>query len=165
MSLGKLQVTTPSDREIAMIRTFDAPRYLVYRAMTEPELVKRWLGAFGGWTLDTCEIDLRVGGSFRYVWQNANGQQMGMGGTYQEIVPDERIVNTERFDDAWYEGEAVGTLVLVEQDGQTTATTTLRYQSQEVRDTVLKTPMETGVGASYDQMDQVLASLQSEEAV
>lgn len=159
-----LQVTTPSDREIAMIRTFDAPKRLVFRALTEPELVRRWLGVFGGWTLATCEIDLRVGGRYRYVWQNTDGQQMGMGGTYREIVPGERIVNTELFDDAWYEGEAEGTAVLVERDGRTTLTTTVRYQSKEVRDAVLKTPMETGVGASYDQMEKVLATLEEEAA-
>src|SRR6267143_1460851 len=95
----KLQITTPTDREIAMTRVFDAPRRLVYDALTRPELVKRWLGVFGGWSLDVCEIDLKVGGKYRYVWCNADGREMGMGGVYREIVPNERIVNTEKFDD------------------------------------------------------------------
>src|ERR1700738_5300868 len=98
----KLQVSTPSDREIAMTRVFDAPRRLVFDAYTKPELLKRWLGVVGGWALDVCEVDLRVGGKYRWVWRGANGQEMGMGGVYREIVPGERIVSTELFDDAWY---------------------------------------------------------------
>ena len=156
---GTLQVTTPSDREIAMTRVFDAPRRLVYDAVTRPELVKRWLGAFGGHTMEVCEIDLKVGGKYRYVWRNPDGSKMGMGGVYKEIVPQQRIVNTERFDEAWYPGEAVGTLTLTEQGGKTTMTTTVLYESKAARDGVLKSPMETGVAASYDVLDGVLASL------
>ena len=154
---GKLQVTTPSEREIAMTRVFDAPRRLVYDAHTKPELVKRWLGVFGGWSLAVCEIDLRVGGSYRYVWRRDSGTEMGMGGVYREIVPGERIVATELFDDPWYEGEAVGTTTFVEEGGKTTLTTTVLYASREVRDAVLKTPMETGVAASYDKLEELLA--------
>ena len=154
---GKLQVTTPSEREIAMTRVFDAPRRLVYDAHTKPELVKRWLGVFGGWSLAVCEIDLRVGGSYRYVWRRDSGTEMGMGGVYREIVPGERIVATEMFDDPWYEGEAVGTTTFVEEGGKTTLTTTVLYASREVRDAVLKTPMETGVAASYDKLEELLA--------
>src|SRR5215471_3892683 len=127
-----LQVTTPSDREIAMTRDFDAPRALVWDAFTKPELLKRWLGVFGGWSLDVCEIDLRVGGSYRYVWRGPGGAEMGMRGSYLEIARSERIVNTEKFDQPWYPGEAQGTLVLVEKDGRTVATTTVRYPSREV---------------------------------
>ena len=83
---------------------------------------------------------------------------MGMGGVYREIVRPERLVATEKFDDPWYEGEALDTTVFVEQDGRTTATTTVRYASQEVRDAVLKTPMASGVAESYDKLDRVLAS-------
>lgn len=155
---GNLKVTTPSDREIAMTRVFDAPRRLVYDAHTKPELVKQWLGVFGGWSLDVCEIDLRVGGTFRYVWRGTDGKEMGMRGVYREIVPAERIVATEDFDDPWYEGEAVGTTVFVEQGGKTTLTTTVRYASKEVRDSVLKTPMEHGLAASYDRLEGILAA-------
>jgi len=160
-NVGALQITTPSEREIAMIRSFDAPRHLVYEAYTQPELVKRWLGGggdFGGWSFEVCEIDLQVGGKYRYVWRNVNGQEMGMGGVYLEIVPAERIVNTEVFDQAWYDGEAEATVEFVEKDGKTTVTQTMRYASQEVRDAILKSPMETGVAASYDKLEEVLAS-------
>lgn len=159
MDRGTLKVSTPSDREIAMTRVFDAPSALVFEAYTRPELLKRWLGVFGGWTLDVCEIDLRVGGAYRYVWRNVNGQEMGMGGTYREIVPAKRIVSTEKFDDPWYEGEAVGTVDLVEEGGKTTLIMTVRYASKEVRDSVLQSPMETGVGQSFDKMEELLASM------
>src|SRR5882672_8441550 len=107
---GGLQVSTPSEREIAMTRVFDAPRKLVFDAWTKPELLKRWLGVFGGWSLEVCEIDLKVGGKYRYVWRGPDGVAMGMGGVFREIVPAERLVTTETFDDPWYEGEAVGTV-------------------------------------------------------
>jgi uncharacterized protein YndB with AHSA1/START domain len=154
-----LQITTPSDREIAMTRVFDAPRHLVFEAYTKPELVKRWLGVRNGWTLDVCEIDLRVGGRYRYVWRGANGQEMGMGGVFLEIEPPERIVSTEAFDNPWYPGEAVGTVLLVEQDGKTTLTLSVLYQSQEARDGILQTPMAEGVGESFDKLAEVLASM------
>ena len=94
-----LQVTTPSEREIAMTRVFDAPRRLVFDAWTRPELLKRWLGVRGGWSFAVCEVDLRVGGAYRFVWRGPNGKEMGMGGVYREIVPPERLVATELFDD------------------------------------------------------------------
>lgn len=159
---GTLQVTTPSDNEIALTRAFRAPRRLVYDAFTKPELVKRWLGVFDGYTMPVCEIDLRVGGRYRYVWSGPDGFTMGMSGVYREIVPTERIVSTERFDEAWYEGEAVGTVVFVERNGQTTVTTTVRYASPAVRDAVLKSPMEKGVAAGYDTLDEVLSTLAGE---
>jgi uncharacterized protein YndB with AHSA1/START domain len=161
LTKGNMTITTPSDREIQMTRVFDAPRHLVYQAYTQPDLVKRWLGVFDGWSLDVCEIDLRVGGAYRYEWLHTNGTRMGVGGVYQEIVPSERIVITEKFDDPWYEGEALGTVDLEEEDGQTTLKTTLRYISKEVRDKVLASPMETGVGASYDKLAEVLAMMEA----
>lgn len=154
-----LQVTTPTDREIAMTRVFNAPRHLVYKAYTEPELLKRWLGVFGDWSLAVCQIDLKVGGSYRYVWHGPDGVRMGMRGVYREVVPNERVVATEVFDDAWYEGEAVGTADFVEKNGKTTLTTTVLYASKEVRDAVLQSPMEQGVAASYDNLEKVLATL------
>jgi uncharacterized protein YndB with AHSA1/START domain len=153
---GTLTITTPSDRELAMTRVFDAPRSLVFDALTKPELVKRWLGVRGGWSLDVCEIDLRVGGSYRYVWRRTDGKEMGMGGVYQEIVRPERIVNTETFDNPWYPGNAVGTTTVVEQSGKTTLTSIVRYDSKEIRDAVLESPMEQGVAESYDKLDDML---------
>ena len=158
-SPGTLQLTTRGDREIVMTRVLDAPRHLVFDAFTKPELVKQWLLGPPGWSMPVCEIDLRVGGAYRYVWRNADGREMGMGGVYREIVAPERLVATEKFDQAWYPGEAVGTTVLVEQDGKTTITQTVLYQSKEARDAVLKSGMEKGVVASYDRLAEVLASL------
>jgi uncharacterized protein YndB with AHSA1/START domain len=157
-NLGKLQVTTPSDREIAMTRVFDAPRSLVFDAWTKPELLKRWLGVRGGWTFAVCEVDLRVGGAYRFVWRGPTGAEMGMGGIYREIVRPERLVATEKFDQPWYEGDALDTTTFVDRGGKTTATTTVLYASRAVRDSVLQTPMLTGVAESYDKMAEVLAS-------
>jgi uncharacterized protein YndB with AHSA1/START domain len=156
-----LKVTTPSDREIAMTRVFDAPRQLVFEAYTRPELLKRWLGVHGGWTLAVCEIDLRVGGAYRYIWRGKDGQEMGMRGVYREVVPPERIVATEIFDQSWYPGEAVDTVTLVEQDGRTTLTLTVRYESRAARDAVLKSPMEQGVAVGFDRLAEILAARMS----
>jgi uncharacterized protein YndB with AHSA1/START domain len=156
---AKLQLTTPSDREIAMTRVFDAPRSLVFDAFTKPELLKRWLGVRGGWTFPVCEVDLRVGGAYRYVWRGPKGQEMGMGGIFREVVRPERVVCTEKFDESWYEGEAVDTMTFVERNGKTTATTTVLYSSKAARDGVLKSPMEKGVAEGYDKLDEVLGSM------
>jgi uncharacterized protein YndB with AHSA1/START domain len=156
--VGKLQVSTPSDRELAMTRVFDAPRSMVFDAWTKPELLKRWLGVFGSWTFAVCEVDLRVGGKYRFVWRGKDGNEMGMGGVYREIVRPERIVYTEKFDDPWYEGDAIDTTTFVERAGKTTMTTTVLYASKEIRDAVLKSPMETGVAKSYDKLAEVLAA-------
>ncbi|MCU1307593.1 MAG: hypothetical protein JWN45_2288 [Acidobacteriaceae bacterium] len=162
-NVGNLKITTPSDREIAMTRVFDAPRKLVFDAYTKPELVKQWLGVFGGWSLAVCEIDLRVGGRYRWEWQGSDGKKMGVSGVYREIVPAKRLVNTELFDDPWYEGEALITSVFVEQGGKTTFTATMLYSSKETRDAVLKSPMETGVAKSYDKLAELLASTLAQE--
>ena len=151
-----LTVTAAGDREIVMTRAFDAPRDLVFDAYTRPELVRRWLGAHAGWSMAVCEIDLRVGGAYRYVWRHPDHGEMGMGGVYREVLPPERLVCTEKFDQAWYPGEAVGTVVLVEHGGKTTLTTTILYDSKEARDAVLKSPMEQGVAASYDRLEEIL---------
>jgi uncharacterized protein YndB with AHSA1/START domain len=154
----KLQVTTPSDREIAMTRVFNAPRSMVFEALTKPELIKRWLGVFGGWKWVVCEVDLKVGGAYRYEWRGPSGETLAMGGIYREIVRPERIVATEKFDEAWYRGDAVDTTVLEEKNGKTTITTTVLYESKEVRDGVLKSPMEGGVSKGYDKLEELLAA-------
>jgi len=154
-----LQVTT-TDREIAMTRVFDAPRRLVFDALTQPELVKRWLLGPDGWSMPVCEIDLKIGGAYRYVWRrDKDGSEMGMGGVFREIVQPELLIATEKFDEAWYPGEALTITVLVEQDGKTTLTTTVRYESREARDGVLKSGMETGVARSYDRLEEMLAGM------
>ncbi len=153
-----LTVTAEGEREIVMTRTFDAPRQLVFDAMTKPELLKRWLFGPDGWSVAVCESDLRVGGAFRYVWRHADGRDMGMGGVYRELAPPERVVRTELFDQDWTGGETLATMVLVEHEGRTTVTTTVRYPSREVRDNVLKSGMERGVAASYDRLEPILAA-------
>jgi uncharacterized protein YndB with AHSA1/START domain len=154
-----LKVTTRGDREIVMTREFNASRRLVFDAFTKPELVKRWLLGLPGWSMPVCEIDLRVGGAYRFVWRrDSDGSEMGMGGVYREIVPPERIVSTEVFDQAWYPGEALGTVVFFELGGKTTVTQTVLYQSREARDGVLKSGMESGVAASYDRLAQLVES-------
>jgi uncharacterized protein YndB with AHSA1/START domain len=152
---GTLQVTTPTDREIVLTRVFDAPRRLVFDAFTKPELLKRWFGP-RGWSLVVCEVDLKVGGTFRFVLRGRNGTDMGMRGVYREIVPPERSVHSESFDD--YPGESLVPAVLVEQGGKTTLTATVLYFSQEVRDAVIKSGMEHGAAESYDKLAELLAS-------
>src|SRR5439155_25403833 len=108
---GTLKVTTPTDREIVMTRVFDAPRGLVFDAMTKPELLKRWLFGPPGWSMVVCEDDPRVGGAFRWVWRGPDGAEMAMRGVYREVVPPERIVRTESFEVGWaaQADEQVGT--------------------------------------------------------
>jgi uncharacterized protein YndB with AHSA1/START domain len=153
------KISTRGDRELVMTREFDAPRHLVFDAFTKPELIRRWLLGPDGWSMPVCEIDLRVGGSYRYVWRHASGNEMGMGGVFREIVPPERIVSTEKFDHAWYPGEAVGTIVLTEHAGKTTLTQIVAYQSAEALQEVLKSPMESGVAAGYNRLEQMLSIL------
>jgi uncharacterized protein YndB with AHSA1/START domain len=153
------KVSAQGDRELLMTRMFDAPRTLVFDAFTKPELVRQWLLGPPGWTMPVCEIDLRVGGSYRYVWRNENGHEMGMGGVFREIVPPERIVSTEKFDQSWYPGEAVGTIVLTERGGKTTLTQTVRYDTAEALQAVLKSPMEEGVAAGYNRLEELLVTL------
>jgi uncharacterized protein YndB with AHSA1/START domain len=154
-----LKLAANGDREIVMTRDFDAPRRLVFEALIRPEFLKRWLLGPPGWTMTVCDVDLRVGGTYRYVWKNEAGHEMGMGGVYREVVPGERIVSTEKFDQSWYPGGAVGTIELVEKDGRTTLTSTILYDSKDARDAVLQSPMEQGVAAGYDRLDDVLSSM------
>ncbi len=156
-STGKLKVTTPSDKEIMFTRVFDAPRSLVFDALTKPELIQRWLLGPAGWTMVVCEVDLRVGGAYRYVLRQTNRSDVGWGGIYREILRPERLVHTESFDD--YPGESVVTTVLAEDRGKTTMTATMLFASQEIRDAVIQSGMEHGAAESYDRLDNVLASL------
>ena len=151
-------VTTPTDREIVITREFDAPRTLVFDAFTKPELIKRWLTGPPGWSFVVCEMDARVGGEFRYVWRGPDQSEMGMRGVIREIVPPERIVATEKFDQAWYPGDAQDTWVLSEKSAKTTLTLTLRYESREARDIALKSGMDQGMAAGYDRLEELLPS-------
>jgi uncharacterized protein YndB with AHSA1/START domain len=152
-----LTVTQPSDREIALSRVFDAPRHLVFDALTRPELLQRWYGP-RGWSLVVCEIDLRVGGAWRFVSRRPDGKQIGQRGVYREIHPPERLVNTESWED-WNPGEVLVTAVLVEQGRQTTLTNTLLFPSREVRDALIESGMTRGAAETYDKLAECLASL------
>lgn len=157
----RLEVTTPSDREIAMTRVFDAPCDLVFDCWTIPALLKRWMTGPDGWSFAVCEIDLAVGGRYRFVWRHLDGRDMGMSGTYREILRPQRIVSVEIFDMDWTDGEARSTLVLTERDGQTTSVNTMLYSSREARDGAIGVGMAKGVAAGYDRLDEVLAEQQS----
>jgi uncharacterized protein YndB with AHSA1/START domain len=152
---GSLKVTTPTDREIVLTRVFDAPRHLVWDAFTKPELLKRWFGP-RDWSLVVCEVDLKVGGGFRFVLRGPDGRDMGMRGTYREIMPGERSIHTESFDD--FPGESTVTTVLTEKAGTTTLTATVLYPSREVRDAVIQSGMEHGAAESYDKLAELLAN-------
>jgi uncharacterized protein YndB with AHSA1/START domain len=152
---GALTVTTPTDREVVLTRAFDAPRRLVFDALTKPELLRRWFGA-RGWNLVVCEVDLRVGGTWRFVSRGPGGAELGHGGVYREIQPPDRLVYSELFDDQSYPGESLITHVPVEHDGNTTLTSTVLYASREARDIVLAYPMERGVAEAYDRLAELL---------
>lgn len=153
---GTLQVTTPTDCEVVLTRVFDAPRHMVFDAFSKPELLKRWFGPHG-WSLVVCEVDLKVGGGFRFVLRSPGGQEMGMRGVYREITPPERSVHVESFDD-FPGSESLVTAVFAEKGGKTTLTATLLYPSREVRDAVIQSGMEHGAAESYDKLAELLAS-------
>jgi uncharacterized protein YndB with AHSA1/START domain len=152
---GTLKVTTPTDREVVLTRVFDAPRSMVWDAFTKPELLQRWFGP-RGWSLVVCEVDLKVGGGFRFVLRGPDGRDMGMRGVYREIVPPERSVHMEAFDD--YPGESQVTSAFVEQGGKTTLTATVLYPSKKIRDIVIQSGMEHGAAESYDKLAELLAT-------
>ena len=152
-----VRITTPSDREVVLTRVFDAPGMLVFDALTKPELLRRWYGP-NGWSLDVCDIDLRVGGAWRFVVRRPDGKAFGQRGVYREIVPGARLVNTESWED-WDPGETLVTTVLTEKAGKTTFSSTMLFPSKEVRDVVVKGGLQSGAAESYDTLEGVLASL------
>ena len=157
---GKAEVTLPADDQIKVVREFDAPANLVYRAVTEPELVKRWWGARRG-AMTVAEIDLRVGGNWRYVMDASNGQEVGFHGEFREIVPNERIVQTEAYEGIPDPDESanVNTMTLVEADGRTTMELLIQCISKESRDMQIASGMEEGMQESYDDLEDVAKSL------
>jgi uncharacterized protein YndB with AHSA1/START domain len=153
-----LTMATPGDRDIVLTREFDAPRRLVFDAWTKPELLTRWFGA-RGWNLISCEVDLRVGGAWRFVSRGPDGLEMGQSGVYQLVQPPERLVFTEVFDDQSYAGECLITHEFAEHDAKTTLTSTIRYATKEGRDIVLGYPMARGVAESFDRLTEILIEL------
>jgi uncharacterized protein YndB with AHSA1/START domain len=153
------KATTPSDREIVLTRLFDAPRRLVFDAMTRPEHVRRWWGCLDErYSVPVCEIDLREGGAWRFVGLGPQGE-FAFHGVYREIDAPERLVFTEIYD-PFPDVESVVTSVFTEEGGKTRLTVTCLYPSQEVRDMVLKTGMTTGAGISYDRLEELVRELQ-----
>lgn len=155
-SIGTLQITTPTEREVVLTRDFNAPRTLVFDACTKPELLQRWSEAPGR-SLAVCEIDLKAGGAFRFVWRGPGRKDVGMHGVYREVARPERFVRTESWED-WDAGESLVTTVFLEHGGMTTLTTTVLFPSREVRDTVLKSGLEHGMAESFDKLAEYLAS-------
>ena len=160
MTKRDLLLVPQGERALVMTRSFAAPRSLVFDALTKPELLKRWPGP-RAWPLVHAEVDLRVGGAYRFVARSPDGTEMGWGGVYREIVRPERIVQVERFDQAWFPGDSVVTAVLAEQDGWTTLRNTILYETREARDAVLASPMEGGVRESYERLAVLLTTLAS----
>jgi len=153
-AVGNLQVSTPSDREIVMVRVFDAPRARVYEGLTDPALLKSWL-AVRGLIMTSVESDNRVGGRYRFEGTLRDGGTLGWGGEFREVVPHERIIQTEAFDG--YPGEALNTTTLEEHDGKTTMTIRMEYPTKEIRDIVLGTGMPDGAGEAYEKLSELLA--------
>lgn len=159
---NSLQVTTPSDLEIVMARSFNAPRRLVWDAMTKPELIRRWMYAPEGWTMTTCEGDAEVGSKFRWAWDGPDGKPaMAITGFNREVIFPERVVHTETMTmgDGVLIGELLASLDLVERDGKTDLRMTLLFSCKEARDGALASGMERGVGAGYERLDGILATM------
>jgi uncharacterized protein YndB with AHSA1/START domain len=155
------KMTTPSDREIRMTRVFDAPRHLVFEAMSKPEHIKQWWGCLGeGYSVPVCEVDFRLGGAWRFVNRHPKGEA-AFHGVYREIAPPERMVFTEIYE-PFPDAESVVTVVLAEENGRTRLTLTALYPSLEVRDMVLKTGMDKGAAISYDRLEDVVARLKAQ---
>jgi uncharacterized protein YndB with AHSA1/START domain len=155
--VGATTVTTPSDREVVLTRVIDAPRRLVFAAYTDPEHVPHWMLGPDGWSMPVCEIDLRPGGQWHFVWRRPNGEEMEMRGEYREIDPPERIVNTESWGGEW--PETLNTLILTEHDGQTTITQRVLYPSPDARDAALGTGMKDGASISYARLETYLRTV------
>jgi uncharacterized protein YndB with AHSA1/START domain len=156
-SSGTATVSLPKDDQILIRREFDAPKHLVYEAWTTPELVKRWWNANRG-EVTVAEIDLRVGGSWRYVMVTDGGFEVGFHGEYREIVPNERIVSTEVYE-GMPEEQAVNTLTLTEDRGRTTLTILVQHSSKEHRDAHIESGMEAGLQDALDLLERVAISL------
>ncbi len=154
-------VAEPGGRTIVVVRTFGAPREAVFEAWTKPEHVSRWLGRRGD-VMTVCEVDLRVGGRWRYVWQLLEGGVMGMGGEYLEVEPPARLVSSEVFEGEDFEvmgGGTVNTVVFEDVEGGTRVTVTSEYESTEARDGALATGMEGGMNEGFERLAELLANL------
>ncbi|HTV21467.1 MAG TPA: SRPBCC domain-containing protein [Polyangiaceae bacterium] len=153
-----ISITTPSDHELSWSRRFRAPIARVFEALTRPELVRRWLLGPEGWSMPVCEIDLRPGGRYRYVWRrDRDGQEMGMGGVFEEVSAPTHVTFTEVFDEAWYAGHALGRYQLVDEGATTLLVQTMKYESREVRDGVLRSGFEAGIEKSHERLEAIFS--------
>jgi uncharacterized protein YndB with AHSA1/START domain len=163
MTLQKAQVTLPSDREVKVTRSFKAARPLVYRAYTEPALVQRWLLGPPGWSMPVCEMDVRVGGRYKWRWRSdKDASEFGFVGTFREVQPPLRLVHSEAYDpgsldEAFPRNEALVTVTFSEDDGFTTVTTLIDFGSKEARDAAVATGMTDGMEQSYQLLDGLLS--------
>lgn len=159
----KAQVTLPSDREVSVTRSFKAPRSLVYRAYTEPELMQRWLLGPPGWSMPVCEMDVRVGGQYRWRWRSDDGdKEFGFYGTFREVTPSSKLVYTELYDpgtvsDQYPQSETLVTVLFAEENGTTMLTTLIEYPSKEARDAAVATGMTDGMEMSFQKLDRLLS--------
>jgi uncharacterized protein YndB with AHSA1/START domain len=157
LSTKTLTINEVGDRDLVITRAFDAPRSLVFEALTTPALLKRWLLGPAGWTMPVCELDLKPGGRIRYEWTKGE-TRMGLTGMFREIVRPSRIVHTESFDEDWTGGETLVTTTLEENEGRTTMSMTVRYASSAARKQALQSGMTEGMSQTYDLLDELLAS-------
>ena len=155
--MATTEFSTPSDLEFVATRVFDAPQKLVWEAHTDPRHVPQWMLGPEGWTMPVCEIDLRPGGAWHFVWRREDGTEMEMRGEYREVSPYDRLVNTESWGPEW--PETVNTLLLTESDGNTTITSTMRFPSREARDAAMATGMTDGMTVSFDRLADLLRTL------
>jgi uncharacterized protein YndB with AHSA1/START domain len=162
-TIERAQVTLPSEREVKVMRSFKAPKALVFKAYTEPPLVRRWMLGPPGWSMPVCEMDVRVGGKYRWRWRSDQDEnEFGFSGTFREVVPAARLVHTEAYDpgtlgDAYPEKEAIVTITFTEQGGVATVTTLIDFGSKETRDAAMSTGMTDGMEQSYQLLDALLA--------
>jgi uncharacterized protein YndB with AHSA1/START domain len=166
-TIDKAQVTLPSEREVKVVRSFKASRTLVYRAYTEPELIRKWMLGPPGWSMPVCEMDVRVGGQFRWRWRSdEDGKEFGFSGTFREVAPAAKLAHSEAFDSGTTGqpssgGEALITTTFAEEGGVTTVTTLMDYGSREVRDAAVATGMTDGMEQSYQLLDRMLEPMGS----
>lgn len=156
-TIDTIQVSQPSELEVELRRSFAAPRELVFKAFTEPGLIKQWMLGPDGWSMPVCEVDLRAGGGYRQVWRKAGQADMGLTGRFVEVTPPKRLVATEEFDQDWTGGATTVTTTFADTAGSTVVTTRVKYSSQEARDGAVRTGMTDGMEAGFRRLDELLA--------
>jgi uncharacterized protein YndB with AHSA1/START domain len=167
VTFEKAHVSLPSDREVSVTRSFRAPRALVYKAYTDPSLVQRWLLGPPGWSMPVCEMDVRVGGRYRWRWRSdKNGREFGFSGTFREVVPQSKLVHSEAYDpgtvaDDFPSDDALVTVTFTEEGGVTTVRSLIDFGSKDARDAAMATGMTDGMEQSYELLDRLLDDTRS----